>query len=253
MIPRLPLPRLARSFSTTPHVHKVFSIIGREPIKFPPTVTLTPSPSQITITGPLGTTAVPLKEYMSVAFPEEHTMKLTVARAAEKLQRQMWGTTRTLIANAIVGMTEGFTIPIYLVGVGYRVALEDDPRGTTDGGNGQRLNMKLGYSHPVYVPIPEYIKAEVPTATKIVLTCTDKHLIGLFAAKIRGYRKPEPYKGKVSCLFVRCLHASLNTGVRRVSSSGTKPSVSRASRKSRRSIHHTRHCFPILSVLILLL
>ncbi|KAF5315074.1 hypothetical protein D9619_007291 [Psilocybe cf. subviscida] len=182
--------------TSTPNVHKVFSIIGREPIKFPPSVTLTPSPTQLSISGPLGTTAVPLKDYMSIAFPEEHTMKLTVERASEKLQRQMWGTTRTLIANAITGMTEGFTIPLYLVGVGYRVALEDDPRGTTDGGNGQRLNMKLGYSHPVYVPIPTYIKAEVPSATKIVLTCTDKHLIGLFAAKIREYRKPEPYKGK---------------------------------------------------------
>lgn len=94
-------------------------------------------------------------------------------------------------------MTEGFSVPVYLVGVGYRVALEEDPRGTTDGGNGRRLNMKLGYSHSVLVPIPSYIKAEVPSATKIVLFCTDKHLLGLFAAKIRGYRKPEPYKGKV--------------------------------------------------------
>ncbi|KAK1229871.1 54S ribosomal protein L6 mitochondrial [Marasmius sp. AFHP31] len=93
-------------------------------------------------------------------------------------------------------MTEGFTVPLYLVGVGYRAALEEDPRGTSDGGNGKRLHMKLGYSHSIFVPIPPHIKAEVPTPTKIVVSCTDKHLLGLFAAKIRGYRKPEPYKGK---------------------------------------------------------
>lgn len=110
----------------------------------------------------------------------------------------MWGTTRTLIHNAIVGVTEGFTVPIYLVGVGYRAALEDDPRGTTQGGSGKRLNMKLGYSHSVFVPIPPHIKVEVPLPTKLVASCTDKHQLGLFAAKVRNWRKPEPYKGKVS-------------------------------------------------------
>lgn len=110
----------------------------------------------------------------------------------------MWGTTRTLIHNAIIGMTEGFTVPLYLVGVGYRAAIEDDPRGTTEGNSGKRIHMKVGYSHSVLVPIPAYIKAEVPLPTKIVLSCTDKHLLGLFAAKVREWRKPEPYKGKVS-------------------------------------------------------
>lgn len=113
----------------------------------------------------------------------------------------MWGTTRTLIHNAIVGVTEGFTVPVYLVGVGYRAALEDDPRGTTQGGSGKRLNMKLGYSHSVFLPVPTHVKVEVPLPTKLVLTCTDKHQLGLFAAKIREYRKPEPYKGKVGIQF----------------------------------------------------
>jgi len=198
MIIRPPLVHLARSFSSTAQLCKAVSIIGREPIKIPPSVTIAPSPTAVTITGPLGTTAVPLKDYMKLDFPVPDTMKLTVERSKEKLQRQMWGTTRTLISNAIVGMTEGFTVPVFLVGVGYRVALEEDPRGTTDGGNGSRLNMKLGYSHSIFVPIPSHIKAEVPLPTKIVLFCTDKHQLGLIAAKIRGYRKPEPYKGKVS-------------------------------------------------------
>jgi large subunit ribosomal protein L6 len=114
----------------------------------------------------------------------------------------MWGTTRTLIANAITGITDGFTVPLFLVGVGYRAAIEADPRGMADGGGGKRLNLKLGHSHNIYVPIPPYIKAEVPSATKIVLSCTDKHKLGLFAAKIREFRKPEPYKGKVGCQYL---------------------------------------------------
>lgn len=110
----------------------------------------------------------------------------------------MWGTTRTLIHNAVMGMTEGYTLPVYLVGVGYRAAIEPDPRGTTEGNSGQRLNMKLGFSHAVFVPIPAYIKADLPLPTKIVLSCTDKSQLGQFAANVRKWRPPEPYKGKVS-------------------------------------------------------
>jgi len=135
---------------------------------------------------------------MKIDFPEPNLMTVVVEDAEIKVHRQMWGTTRTLINNAIIGMSEGFSVPLYLVGVGFRVALEEDPRSTSDGGNGKRFNMKVGFSHPVYVPIPAHIQAEVPSPTKIVLSCTDKHQLGLFAAKVRGYRKPEPYKGKVS-------------------------------------------------------
>ncbi|KAK7682339.1 hypothetical protein QCA50_014544 [Cerrena zonata] len=93
-------------------------------------------------------------------------------------------------------MTEGFTTPIYLVGVGYRAALEADPRGQLPGFTGQRLAMKLGFSHSVYVPVPDHIKAVVETPTKIVVSCNDKQKLGLFAAKVRNWRPPEPYKGK---------------------------------------------------------
>ncbi|KAF9033237.1 ribosomal protein L6 [Hymenopellis radicata] len=86
------------------------------------------------------------------------------------------------------GDKHGFSTPLYLVGVGYRAAMEEDPRG--------RLAMKLGYSHTVYVPIPPWVDAKVETPTKIVLSATDKHLLGLFSARVRAYRKPEPYKGK---------------------------------------------------------
>ena len=198
MILRSQLGQAIRCFSSTKRVGAHVSHIGREPIKYPPNVTLTPSPTSISVSGPLGTTSVPLQSYMRIDFPGPNLMTVVVDDAEIKVQRQMWGTTRTLINNAIIGMSEGFSVPLYLVGVGFRVALEEDPRGTSDGGNGKRFNMKVGFSHSVYVPIPAHIKAEVPSPTKIVLNCTDKHQLGLFAAKVRGYRKPEPYKGKVS-------------------------------------------------------
>ncbi|KAG6830026.1 hypothetical protein H0H92_002554 [Tricholoma furcatifolium] len=190
------LGQAARCFSSSARVLAHVSHIGREPIRVPENVTLTPTPTALSIKGPLGSTSVPLQPYMKLAFPEPNMMSVSVEDAEVKVQRQMWGTTRTLISNAITGITEGFTVPLYLVGVGYRAMLEDDPRGSTEGGNGKRLNMKLGYSHLVYVPIPAHIKAEVPSPTKIVISCTDKHQLGLFAAKVRSYRKPEPYKGK---------------------------------------------------------
>ena len=90
---------------------------------------------------------------------------------------------------------------MYLVGVGYRAALEDDPRGARPGWSGQRLNMKLGFSHSVYVPIPDYIKIEIASPTKIMASCTDKQVLGLFTASVRKWRPPEPYKGKVRVNF----------------------------------------------------
>ncbi|KAF9046439.1 ribosomal protein L6, alpha-beta domain-containing protein [Panaeolus papilionaceus] len=196
MIIRSPALQSIRSFSTTARVCKTISIIGREPIKIPPSVQITTTPTDVKISGPLGLTSLPLKSFVKLEISPQNTLSVSVETPKEKVQRQMWGTTRTLISNAIIGMTEGFSVPLYLVGVGYKAALEADPRGTSGGGSGQRLLLKLGHSHPIFVPIPPHIKVEVPSPTKIVLSCTDKHLLGLFAAKIREYRKPEPYKGK---------------------------------------------------------
>lgn len=145
----------------------------------------------------------------------------------------MWGTTRTLIFNAVMGMTEGYTVPVYLVGVGYRAAIEPDPRGTTEGNSGQRLNMKLGFSHAVFVPIPAHIKAEVPLPTKIVLSCTDKSQLGQFAANVRGWRPPEPYKGKVSDLILTHAACSQPAACARVFLSETSKFESKQSRRSR--------------------
>jgi large subunit ribosomal protein L6 len=186
------------SSSTRACQHYV-SNIGKQPIKVPPNVTLRPNATTLSVEGPLGKTSVFLHPFVRLKFVEENALEVSVETPSEKKQRSMWGTTRTLIYNAVVGMTEGYTMPLYLVGVGYRAALEEDPRGTVLGGGAkaQRLNMKLGYSHSVFVPIPPHIKAEVPLATKIVLSCTDKQKLGLFTAQVRALRKPEPYKGKV--------------------------------------------------------
>ncbi|KAF9242598.1 ribosomal protein L6 [Melanogaster broomeanus] len=171
-MPRPSLTTTIRYFSSSSRACGTISNIGKQPIPIPPNVTVTPSPTSLAVKA------------------------LTVEDGAVKHQRAMWGTTRTLISNAITGMTNGFSIPLYLVGVGYRAALEVDPRGTMDGGNGKRLNMKLGHSHNIFLPIPAHITAEVPSATKITLSCTDNVALGHFAASIRRLRPPEPYKGK---------------------------------------------------------
>jgi large subunit ribosomal protein L6 len=186
-----------RSFSSSAVAQKHTSNIGKTPITFQPSVSFKNTPVSLSVTGPLGTASVPLEPYMTIGFPTPDTLALGVENAEIKKQRSMWGLTRTLIQNAVTGMTEGFSVPLYLVGVGYRAALEEDPRGKLEGTSGMRLNMKLGFSHPVVVPVPDHVKAEVPYPTKIVLSCTDKHQLGLFAAKVRKWRPPEPYKGKV--------------------------------------------------------
>lgn len=201
MILRSQLRQVVRNFSSTAAAQKHIAHIGGKPILFPPNVTFNSSPDSIAIQGPLGTTSVVLHPFVKIQIDQPNTLTVAVEDAEIKHQRAMWGTTRTLIYNAIVGMTEGYTVPLYLVGVGYRVALEDDPRGTADGGNGQRFNMKVGFSHSIYIPIPPHIKAEVPLPTKIILSCTDKQKLGQFAANVRAYRKPEPYKGKVSSVW----------------------------------------------------
>ncbi|KAJ7505335.1 ribosomal protein L6, alpha-beta domain-containing protein [Mycena galericulata] len=185
-----------RALYATPRAQLHLSHIGSKPIPIPDSVNFVTTPTSISIEGPLGKKTLPIFPFVKIDFPEPKMMQVTVEDPEIQQQRRMWGTTRTLISNAVTGMSEGFTVPLYLVGVGYRVAMEEDPRGTADGGDGRRLNMKLGYSHSVFVPIPPHIKAEVPLPTKITLFCTDKHLLGLFAAKVQSYRKPEPYKGK---------------------------------------------------------
>lgn len=157
---------------------------------------------------------------------------MSVHDSEEKSQRSLWGLTRSLINNAIKGVSEGYSVELRLVGVGYRGAVEpipkvfldlqsQMPRAARPAKPGappyvlpplptERLNIKLGYAHPVLIDIPAGITVTTPAPTKIVLSGTDKQKLGLFAAKIRRWRKPEPYRGKVSHATVadspeRCL------------------------------------------------
>jgi ribosomal protein L6P/L9E len=166
------------------------------------------------------------KSAAAVASPEvPPQITLFVSSPTEKAQRQLWGTTRTLIENAIKGQSEGYPLPIYLIGVGYRAGLEVDKSQspstsssnnvsstplneeaktpivqsiTTESLPRRRLVLRLGYSHVIYLPVPQEIKVTVPSPTIITLWGRDKQRVGQFAAEIRALRKPEVYKGKVS-------------------------------------------------------
>ncbi len=111
---------------------------------------------------------------------------ITVApRSESKRARSLWGTSRTQVANLIAGVTKGFEERLEITGVGFRAAVQ-----------GKQLNLQLGYSHDINYPIPDGITIATPKPTEIVVTGIDKQKVGQVAAEIRGYRPPEPYKGK---------------------------------------------------------
>ncbi|KAG0231789.1 hypothetical protein BGW42_008622 [Actinomortierella wolfii] len=189
----------------------VYSHIGKQPLPFSSDVTITHDPTPILnprvpadlhsttlkVKGPLGEHTLPIKPYVKLAFEQEQgdsQLTVSVQDANIKEQRAMWGTTRALIANAITGVTEGFTVPIRLVGVGYRAAVEpckhhEDPKA-------KQLSMKLGFSHPVEMVIPPGITCTTPLPNKIVLHGNDIQKVKEFAFKIRKWRPPEPYNQK---------------------------------------------------------
>lgn len=176
----------------------------------------------ITVKGPLGAQIVVVLPPVILDPPstEVQALKVTVHDSGVKLQKRAWGLTRSLIANAVEGVSKGYTTDLRLVGVGYRAAIEPIPeefrrlqsqipkkvKQTRPGSAPvvdlpaptHRLNIKLGYSHPVLIDIPADIQVEIPAPTKIQLKGIDKHRLGVFAARIRDWRKPEPYRGKVS-------------------------------------------------------
>ncbi|KIV80554.1 hypothetical protein PV11_08047 [Exophiala sideris] len=189
------------------------SRIGRSPITIPPEVSLrfydlpkTNSRSRnpdtastvLEVTGPLGKMTVPLPPYLRTELDEDaNKINLNVNDASERHQRSMWGTMRALIQNTISGVSEGHLCIIRMVGVGYRATIEETAITKTPAYPGQKfVNLKLGYAHPIEMPIPQGVKASVPQPTRILLEGCDKQVIKQFAAEIRVWRKPEPYKGK---------------------------------------------------------
>jgi large subunit ribosomal protein L6 len=160
------------------------SRIGTNPITVPSTVTVDVADGVVTVKGPNGT--------MSRILPEGITLSqegdvLTVSRVNdETMYRSLHGLTRTLVANMVVGVTDGWTKELEIIGVGYRAA---------NGGSGV-LDLALGFSHPVKFTAPEGITFEVPLPTRVIIKGADKEVVGQVAASIRKIRKPEPYKGK---------------------------------------------------------
>lgn len=159
------------------------SRVGRKPIDIPAGVDVQYNDSTMTVKGPKGTLSRELFEDMIINVEGN---AITVDRPSDnKEHRSMHGTTRTLIANMIDGVSEGYSKTLELVGVGYRANL-----------TGKKVVLNVGFSHPVEIEPSEGIDFEVPSNTKIIIKGIDKELVGATAAKIRLIRKPEPYKGK---------------------------------------------------------
>ena len=159
------------------------SRIGKLPIAIPEGVEVTINGQVVTAKGPLGTEVVNVRPEITVK-KEENTVVVTRANDDRK-SRSLHGLSRTLVANAINGVKNGFEKKLEIVGVGYRAAME-----------GNTLNLALGYSHPVAIVAPEGIKIVVEANTKITVSGANKQAVGDVAAEIRSKRPPEVYKGK---------------------------------------------------------
>ena len=160
------------------------SRIGKMPISIPAGVEVTMGEGNlITVKGPKGTLTQKLSEKMTLT--REDGVILVTRPNDEKENRSLHSLTRTLLNNMVIGVTEGYKKELDVNGVGYRVAKE-----------GNKLNMNIGFSHPVIMEEPEGITIEVPSPNKIIINGIDKQKVGQFAAEVRGKRPPEPYKGK---------------------------------------------------------
>lgn len=159
------------------------SRIGKNPVAVPSGVTVDIAGQRVTAKGKLGQISVDLGNEVEIG--READKVWVKPRGDGPRARTMWGTARALIQNLVVGVNQGFTINLEIVGVGYRAALD-----------GKTLVLQLGYSHEVRFPIPEGITIRCDRPTVIAVSGADRQKVGQVAAIIRGYRKPEPYKGK---------------------------------------------------------
>jgi large subunit ribosomal protein L6 len=157
------------------------SRIGNNPVKLPPKVEVSLAAGEISVKGPLGTLSRKFGDSVSI----EQSGEELVFKAANDEARAMQGTLRALVANMVKGVTQGFEKKLTLVGVGYRAQAAGD-----------KVNLSLGFSHPVVHAMPKGVKVETPQQTEILVKGIDKQQVGQVAAEIRAYRPPEPYKGK---------------------------------------------------------
>jgi large subunit ribosomal protein L6 len=159
------------------------SRIGKSPVEVPSGVNVEISGRSVKVTGPKGELSVPVGRGVEV---RQEDGSIVVDRASDAPDHKaMHGLTRSLVQNAVTGVTEGFSKTLQIAGVGFRAALQ-----------GRDVNLQVGYSHPVLVQPREGVEFEVPNATTIIVRGIDKQRVGQMAAEIRRVRPPEPYKGK---------------------------------------------------------
>jgi large subunit ribosomal protein L6 len=159
------------------------SRIAKYPIPVPKGVEVSVASGQISVKGPLGTIARAADP--NVAVEKDGDALVCKALGNSRHANAMSGTMRALVANMVTGVTKGFERKLALVGVGFRAQAQGD-----------KLNLSLGFSHPVVLLMPKGVKVATPTQTEIVITGIDKQLVGQVAAEVRAHRSPEPYKGK---------------------------------------------------------
>lgn len=164
-------------------IDHIMSRIGKQAITVPSDVTATLKGSNFSVKGPKGELAMKFVPEVLATYGDGEINLLP--KDQTKRSRSMWGMQRTLVANMVEGVKVGFVKKLLIHGVGYRAQIK-----------GSSLNLQLGFSHDVDFPVPEGIKIETPDQTTIIISGVDKQQVGQVAAKIREYRKPEPYKGK---------------------------------------------------------
>jgi large subunit ribosomal protein L6 len=159
------------------------SRIGKKPVAIPGGVTATIENGTLSVKGPKGTLTLGLSDLIDYKL-EDGAISVKPANDTRQA-RAFWGMQRTLVSNLVEGVTTGFTKVLVIKGVGYRAAAQ-----------GRTLKLQLGYSHDVDLPVPEGLEVKTPDQTTVEITGIDKQAVGQFAAEIRRWRKPEPYKGK---------------------------------------------------------
>ena len=160
------------------------SRVAKKPVPLPQGVTATIAAGSVTLKGAKGSLSLILAQGIAVA-QDQQTLAVKIESTPTTALWALGGSTRAHLANMAVGVSKGYERKLELVGVGYRAAVQ-----------GKALNLTLGFSHPVAYPVPEGITIETPTQTEILIKGSDRQKLGQVAADIRGFRPPEPYKGK---------------------------------------------------------
>ena len=159
------------------------SRIAKQPVEFGKDVSITVQGGAVTVKGPKGTLSMNLNSEVEVEIDDNQVR--VAPRSRSGFATAIAGTTRSLINNMVVGVTNGFEKKLELVGVGYRAQVQ-----------GRKINLSLGFSHPVVYEVPEGITVETPAVNEIIVKGIDRQAVGQVAAELRQYRRPEPYKGK---------------------------------------------------------